>query len=126
MFLSSSVVHFSGILAACLIVLAPIGSWLLFGVLILGCGMFGLAYYAIAWRDTVRTGLSASIAWDDKVWYAVLPVGGYLIEAASGVMVSMRSDLGCVVLAVSVGVLLLVGIHNAWDITVWTITRERE
>jgi hypothetical protein len=28
-----------------------------------------------------------------------------------------------VLLAVSLGVLLVVGIRNAWDITVWTITR---
>jgi hypothetical protein len=89
-----SVVHFSSIVAACLIILAPIQSWLLFGVLILGCEMFGLAYYAIAWRDTVRTRLSASIALD---------------ETGSG---TRRCRL--------------VGIHNAWDITVWTITRRRE
>jgi hypothetical protein len=38
--------------------------------------MFGLAYYAIAWRDKVRDGFSAAIAFDDKVWYAVLPVVG--------------------------------------------------
>jgi hypothetical protein len=41
-------------------------------------------------------------------------------------MLSLRLDLGCVVFALSMGVLLLVGIHNAWDITVWTITRRRE
>jgi hypothetical protein len=36
MFLSASVVHFSGILAASSIVLAPVQSWLLLGVLIPG------------------------------------------------------------------------------------------
>ena len=34
---------------------------MLFGVLILGCGMFGLAYYGLALRDTVRDGLSRPI-----------------------------------------------------------------
>jgi hypothetical protein len=38
----------------------------------------------------------------------------------------LRLDAGCVVLAASLGALLLVGIHNAWDITIWTITRRRE
>ncbi len=43
-FLSASVVHFSGILAVCLIVLAPLANWMQFGLLVLGCGLFGLVY----------------------------------------------------------------------------------
>jgi hypothetical protein len=42
-FVSASVVHFSGILAVCLIVLAPLQGEVLYGVLIVGCGVFGLA-----------------------------------------------------------------------------------
>ncbi len=53
-FLSASVVHFSGILAVCLIVLAPLQMWLQFGLLILGCGIFGLVYCGLIWRDSVR------------------------------------------------------------------------
>jgi len=30
------------------------------------------------------------------------------------------------VLAVAMGAMLLVAIHNAWDITVWSVTRRRE
>jgi hypothetical protein len=61
----------------------------------------------------------------DRVWYAVLPVVGYLCETGSGVTLALRLNLGCAVLALSVGMLLVVGIHNTWDITVWTITRPR-
>jgi hypothetical protein len=125
-FLSASVVHFSGILAASLIVLAPLHSWLLFGALIVGCGIFGLGYYAMAWRETVRDDLHISIDLDDKIWYAALPIGGYLFEAASGIALALQAEPGCVLLAVSMMILLVVGIHNAWDITVWTITRQRE
>jgi hypothetical protein len=31
-----------------------------------------------------------------------------------------------VALALAVGILLVIGIHNAWDITVWSITRPRD
>jgi hypothetical protein len=55
-----------------------------------------------------------------------LPVVCYLFEAGSGVAFVLRSDWGCMALALSMGLLLLVGIHNAWDITLWSITRRRE
>jgi hypothetical protein len=41
-------------------------------------------------------------------------------------MLASRLDLGCEALALSILVLLVIGIHNAWDITVWSITRTRE
>jgi hypothetical protein len=125
-FLSASVVHFSGILAVCLIVLAPLQSWLLFGLLILGCGIFGLVYCALIWRDSVRDGLNAAIDLEDRTWYVLVPVVGYLLEAATGVALALRLDPGCTALAFAVGVLMVAGIHNAWDITIWIITRPRE
>lgn len=125
-FLSASVVHFSSILAICLIVLAPLRSWLPFGVIVLGSGGFGLVYCGLVWRDTVREGLNQSIDLEDRIWYVVVPVVGYLLEAAAGLALAARLDIGCTLLAVAVGLLMLVGIHNAWDITVWIITRRRE
>jgi hypothetical protein len=37
-----------------------------------------------------------------------------------------HSDAGFRMLALSWGMLLVIGLHNAWDITVWAITRRRE
>jgi len=125
-FLSATVVHFSSILAACLIVLAPIRDWVLFGGLILGAGMLGLVYSALVCRDTVRDGVIKSIDLEDRTWYLALPVVGYLLETASGAALARRYDQGCVALALSMGLLLVIAIHNAWDITVWSITRKRE
>jgi hypothetical protein len=125
-FLSASVVHFSSILAVCLMVLAPLQSWLLFGLLILGCGLFGLVYCILIWRDSVRDGLNASIDLEDRIWYVLVPVVGYVLETATGAALTLRLDPGCAALALAVGVLMVAGIHNAWDITIWIITRPRE
>jgi hypothetical protein len=125
-FLSATVVHFSSILAASLIVLAPIEDWVLFGVLILGCGVIGLTYSCLAWRDTVLDGLSKRIDWEDRLWYLLLPIVCYICETGAGVALVLQASLGCAGLAVAAGTLLVVGIHNAWDITVWTVTRRRE
>jgi hypothetical protein len=125
-FLSASVVNFSLILATCLIVLAPVRDWPWFGGLIVACGMSGLAHCCLGWRDAVRDGLIAKIDLEDRTWYIAMPIIGYLSVAASGVTLALRLDLGCATLAVSMGLVLAVGIHNAWDITVWSMIRRRE
>jgi hypothetical protein len=122
-FLSASVVNFSTILVTCLIVLAPVGGWVSLGAMVLGGGLFGLTHSCLAWRDTLRDGLFASLDLEDRVWYMVLPLVGYVLVTASGGMLALRLDLGCAALALSTGMLMAVGIHNAWDITVWSMTR---
>jgi hypothetical protein len=125
-FLSATVVNFGLILSACLLVLAPVRSWVLLGALIMGCGLFGLTHSCLAWRDSLRDGLIKAIDLEDRTWYIVLPILGYLLVMAAGVTLALRLDAGCAALAASVSVLLAVGLHNAWDITLWIITRRRD
>jgi hypothetical protein len=125
-FLSASVVNFSTVLMGCLTILAPLTNWVLLGALIMACGLVGLAHTCMALRDTVRDGLFARIDLEDRTWYLVLPMIGYVFVAAAGVTLALQLDQGCEALALSMGMLLLVGIHNAWDITVWSITRRRD
>jgi hypothetical protein len=125
-FLSASIIHFSSILAISLFALTPLGSQTLFGALVIAGGLFGLAYYAVTWRDLVRDELFKRIDLEDRIWYAFLPVAGYLLETATGVTLAFRYPVGWPALALSAGALLIIGIHNAWDITVWSISRRRE
>ncbi len=121
-FLSASVVHFATVLALCLIVLAPVPGLRTGGALVSVCGVFGLGYSALSWRDTVRDGLSTRIDLEDRIWYAVLPAAGYVVEAGAGVTLAAGMPAGCILLAIAAGGLLMVAIHNAWDITVWSVT----
>jgi hypothetical protein len=120
------VVNFGLTLASSLIVLAPLpnGRWL--GALILACGLFGLTHAGLAWRDTLKDGLINRIDFEDRVWYLALPILGYLGVSASGALLALESAAGCTALAISVAASLGVAIHNAWDITLWIITRRRE
>ncbi len=59
--------------------MAPLQSQILFGTLIVAGGLFGLAYYGATWRDTVQDGLIKKMDLEDRIWYAFLPVGGYLL-----------------------------------------------
>ena len=125
-FLSPSVVHFASALAGCLMAIAPVRRWAILGLLVGGLGLFGILYSGLVWRSMVRHGLSATIDLEDRLWYAAFPALAYAILAAAGIVLVARSASGLDVLALGLGLLLLVGIRNAWDITVWTITRRRE
>jgi hypothetical protein len=125
-FLSASVVHFASVLVACLVMTAPVLDWPLLGLMILGCGGFGLIYSSIALRDTVRDGMVARIDLEDRTWYIALPILSYLCESASGIALAMHFRPAVTSLALSIGALLVIAIHNAWDITIWTTMKKRE
>ena len=124
-FFSATVVHFSSVLAASLITLLPLASWSLLGAMVLACGLVGLVYSGLALRDAMRDGLITNIDWEDRTWYGVLPFLTYVAEVAAGVLLMDGAAAGCAMLAACMGLLLVVGIHNAWDITVWVITRRQ-
>lgn len=126
MFLSASVVQFGCILAVSLSVLAPVDHWSWPGAVAAATGLFGLAYSAAAWRTAMRDGLFAKLDLDDWLWYAFGPVAGYASIAAAGALLIAGWAPGVLSLASAVCALLVIAIHNAWDITVWTITRQRD
>jgi hypothetical protein len=74
----------------------------------------------------VRDGLSKSIDHEDRFWYVIVPFIGYFVQCAAGAMLAARLEMGCIVLAAAEGMLMLIGVHNAWDITIWMISRRRE
>lgn len=125
-FLSPSVVHFTCVLAASLIAICPLRSWMLLGVLIGGDGVFGLVYAGLVWHRMVRHGLSALVDLEDRIWYAALPAVAYAIMSAAAAMLVAQREAGCAVLAMAMGLLMLVAIRNVWDITVWTVAQHPE
>ncbi len=125
-FLSPTVFHFSSVLAACLMVLAPIQSWKVCGILVVGEALVGLLYAAWVGHTMVRHGLLTTIDLEDRVWYAALPAFGYGFVGAAGCMLLDRAAGGCELLAIGLCLLLLIGLRNAWDMTLWTATRRRE
>jgi hypothetical protein len=124
-FLTATVVHFSSVLLVNLIVVAPLHSELISGLLIGSAALVGMLYCGLILRDLVQHGLGARIGWEDRLWYAALPVMGYLVMALSGILVASHVRLGSTTLAMAILLLLVAGIRNAWDITIWIVTRRR-
>ena len=125
-FLSASLVNFAGVLVASLIMLAPLPSLRHLSLAIAAAATTGLAYYALAWRGLIRDGLILKLDWEDRTWYTLLPILAYGAEAAAGLTLPTASNTGASILALSLLGLLVIAIHNAWDITIWSITRQKE
>lgn len=121
MFLSASVVHFASVLTISLLTLTPLHDWTIFGSLIIAAGLFGLFYAIFTWFGAVRDGLSKRIDREDRIWYAALPILGALLECAAGVGLLLHLFCALPALAIAAGFLMLIAIHNAWDITIWSI-----
>ena len=126
LFISPSVVHFTTVLVACLVALAPLANQLLIAALIGSDGSFGLLYATVVWRRMMRQGFFARMDWEDRIWYLALPTVGYATMLAAGTSFVLELGIACGILAIAMVALLLVGIHNAWDITVWMIMRRRD
>ncbi len=122
-FLSPTVVHFSSVLAGCLITMAPVPNWASAGALVGGEGILGFAYALIVWRKFVQGDFMAKIDWEDRLWYTVVPALIYLAVAGAGVVLFTRQAWGVTALAVTLCMLLLAGMRNAWDMTLWTVMR---
>jgi hypothetical protein len=124
-FLSPTVVHFSAVLIVCLFGTFPAQDRMLFGIFQTCVGAIGLVYSGVVSRRMIKHGMIATIDLADRLWYVVLPMGAYLLVIAAGASLWQRSGFSLNLLATSLILLMLIGIRNAWDMTIWIIDRRR-
>lgn len=122
-FLTPTVAHFSAILASCLLLLAPLGGRPLLAILLMAMGLISFGYAAMVWLRMRREGLVARIDNPDRVWYGLGPMALHLVLVAGAMILLAHPQLGLDIVAAAQGALLLFGIRNAWDITIWWLTR---
>jgi hypothetical protein len=121
-FISPTIVHFSTALFACILATIPEHTGMEFIVLLSVLGLAGLGYSARVWTQlVVRHKFSVDAI--DRLFYAVIPGVGQLLVFFSGVMLLTRPAMGLDCLAVALLALLLAGIRNAWDMTMWIVIR---
>jgi hypothetical protein len=125
-FLSPTVVHFSCVLVLCLIAAAPAHTVTALSACIMSVGAFGLGYSSLTWRRMRKHGFTASIDMADRLLYAMLPITAYLLVFAAGLAIGYHIASALDLLAVACLSLLLVGIRNAWDMTVWIMDRRQQ
>ena len=120
-FLSPIVLHLSTTVLGCAAVMMPnltdLGFSILFG---LG-GLGGLVYSLLI---TFRI-LHIHDDFEDRIWYAIVPDIGYIFVLSSVPLALMHNPLALDMLGAAVAILLVAGIRNAWDLTLFFVMRER-
>src|SRR5215475_8937602 len=119
-FITPTVVHFAAALFTCLLVTIPTQSWYTLGGLLAAGGLAGSLYCgSLAVRIIVRTHVDLS----DRLFYALLPLFGYMLALVSAVLLLMHSTVSADLIAAAVLILLLAAIRNAWDMMVWIVIK---
>jgi len=82
----------------------------------------GAIYSARVWVQLfIRRSFTVDVI--DRLFYALLPVLGYGLVMGSAVLLLERSSWSLEALAAALITLLLAGIRNAWDMTMWIVIR---
>jgi hypothetical protein len=121
-FITPTVANFAAVLFTCLLLTIPTHSWRTLGGLLGAGGLAGSIYCGsllvqIVFRHRFNVDLS------DRLFYALLPALGYLLVLISAVLLIMQSAASANLIAAALLTLLLAGIRNAWDMTVWIVLR---
>ena len=121
-FLSPTAVHFSAVLFICILAAIPSQTWGTLSGLMAATGIAGIIYSARVWVQLfVRRRFDVDVI--DRVFYALIPVLGYLMVLVCAFLLLRERASSLDVLAAALITLLLAGIRNAWDMTIWIVIR---
>jgi len=118
-FLTPTVLHFTAIVVTCLVLMVPSHDRASLCASLLAIAAIGLGYSGTVWLRMRRRGFSATIDLADRIWYVLTPVASYLLMVAAAILLVQGPGGALEVLAGALVLLLLLGIRNAWDMTVW-------
>ncbi|HEY5093971.1 MAG TPA: hypothetical protein VII69_02515 [Candidatus Eremiobacteraceae bacterium] len=117
-FSTPTVVHFGAALLLAAILSAPWDRLIDPAVLLGLVGICGVAYVSrLIYRTTRMNGYSADA--EDWAWFSILPLVAYASIFAGAVDLPIDPAHALFVLALGAALLILIGIHNAWDIVTY-------
>lgn len=121
-FITPTVVHFASALFVCLLAVIPTHSWYTLGGLLGAGGLAGSVYCGrILTEIVIRRRYDVDLS--DRLFYALIPFVGNLVVLASALLLIMQSAASADLIAAGLLILLVAGIRNAWDMTLWVVLR---
>lgn len=124
-FSTPTIIHFSVVLTLAAIVSAPWDAMNVPAVLCGAAGLTGLAHTLVTtWRVSRQKGYR--LEFEDWMFYVVLPFAAYVTLAISSFAARAGDTWGMFGVAAAVLLLLLIGIHNAWDAVTYHVFRPQK
>jgi hypothetical protein len=114
-YMSPIILHYASVLCVSLIALAPTLSDTALAALIAVVGAVGIGYSAVISTRLVRDSRAEVV---DRFAYGAWPFLGYAGALVAACLIFTHETAGPDVLAVSMVLVLLVNIRNAWDLAV--------
>jgi hypothetical protein len=120
-FSTPTVMHLAAALFVSAILVAPWPAFLLPGLSVALVGLYGSFYcLRIVYRARMLRRYQADT--EDWAWYWILPLFAYVVMVAASFGLHVIPRIALFGIAGGVLLLLLVGIHNAWDIVTYITT----
>jgi hypothetical protein len=121
-FITPTVFHFAAVLFACLVITMPIHDWESLGVLLGVGGLAGVVYGGrLLMHLIVLHRFNVELI--DRLFYALLPLVGYLLALAASVLGFLHIAASAYVMATALLALMLAGLRNAWDMMLWIMIK---
>lgn len=125
-----NVVHFGIVLFVSAMLSAPWESLHVVGVLLVLTGLGGVTYAIIIFRRIIRrTRLhleeSYTPVFEDWLWFAILPLTAYIALVVAAIMFLGNPTPAMFVIGAALFLLLVIGIHNAWDTVTFIALEQR-
>jgi hypothetical protein len=120
-FSTPTVVHLAAALFISAIMIAPWRAFFVPGLSVALVGLYGLLYcLRIVYRARMLRRYQADT--EDWTWYWILPLLAYVAMIAASIALHLIPRIALFGIGGGVLLLLLVGIHNAWDIVTYITT----
>jgi hypothetical protein len=124
-FASPTMVHFSAVLLITAFAVMPWHSLKPLAWIWRIGGLGGALYVVYVIRRMVTQSAYKPVA-EDWLFHALLPMAGYVLVVASGLLAFAHSRTAAFVVAGAALVLLFTGIHNAWDSATYIVFTRRK
>lgn len=118
-----TVVHFCMVLTTAAVLSAPWQTALAPTVILALCGLQGIGYAAVV---TVRAGRQENYkpVLEDWIWHSILPLIAYVVLFLGAIAITWTNRAGLFAIGATSLMLLLIGIHNAWDSIAYIATQQ--
>lgn len=124
-FSTPTIVHFAAVLMIAALLTAPWHSLHGPAVSLTAGAVLGVLYVFVVAGRIKRMKIYDAIL-EDWIWHTILPLAAYVMLGVAALSLYVHAPTALFVIAAASMLLLLTGIHNAWDIATYLTLQTRE